>query len=441
MLNKVLRIYLVFTIFFFFIFNLQIEDKKIWLLVNHLLNTLFFCFNLWYTSKKKNSLNKSFLSKNILLSSLFFIFINNILSYYYTGSFFIFSEADAILYHSIAEKFQVNGYDFFHAFSSSSSKDLLFDDWGMPFLLSILYLLYSSNLVLNLFYILLSLFSARHMYNLSKNFMSNKFAYFATITFFTSSFIFWFNSSGLKESFMVYLIIAIFDLYYRFLKKRDLKVLIAAVLLLIIMLFFRPVVSFLIIGGIGIGLISNMKIGFTKTLLISILVLGMVLSFPFILDQKQKFANTDYDAMIETKDAMIKGGVGFTYAVNVLGSFFGPFPSFDIEEKTILSFFSSGLLFKVFISFFSFMGIITILKNNNKVFYPITVFLLLEIGSLIYILESLELRKSLPHFPIFYIIGFWVLYQISENKFITTKKAFPVISIVLIGLVFYWNFR
>jgi hypothetical protein len=68
--------------------------------------------------------------------------------------------------------------------------------------------------------------------------------------------------------------------------------------------------------------------------------------------------------------------------------------------------------------------------------------------SLLLILEGLELRKSLPHFFIIYIIAFWFLDKFDMTKAIQSvrsrqkiKVLFSFSSVIILFMIFVWNIR
>jgi hypothetical protein len=72
-------------------------------------------------------------------------------------------------------------------------------------------------------------------------------------------------------------------------------------------------------------------------------------------------------------------------------------------------------------------------------------FPLLEASALILILDALELRKSIPHYPMLYIVAFWFLSQESLRKVLWHPifvKRFASISLTVLFLfIVFWNFR
>jgi hypothetical protein len=224
--------------------------------------------------------------------------------------------------------------------------------------------------------------------------------------------------------------------------------LIGFILIPLQLLLFRPVLSIFCLASVALGVVLKRKLNFPQRFFIFLFICMGIYFLEPIMSSTDKFLLGDTASMLEIKEieGMVKGSVSFTYLVNALSSIFGPFPTLS-SQKVHLSFFTPGLIFKILISVPFCFGVIYIFKNNFYKIYPMIAFALLEMLSLTYILESLELRKSLPHFPLVYIVAFTFIYQYDGKIFISFKtyswykKMFNVVAFVLCVLIVYWNFR
>ena len=87
-----------------------------------------------------------------------------------------------------------------------------------------------------------------------------------------------------------------------------------------------------------------------------------------------------------------------------------------------------------------------LIKHKYYTLLPIALFPLFESASLVYIFEALELRKSLPHYPLLYILIFWAIYQIDSSKKewfnnLFAKQLYALYFIISIFIITYWNLR
>jgi hypothetical protein len=144
---------------------------------------------------------------------------------------------------------------------------------------------------------------------------------------------------------------------------------------------------------------------------------------------------------------MIKGGVGFTILVNSASSLIGHFPTIVPDsEPALKSMYSGALIIKNFLSLFYLIAIYFIFKFRYWILLPVLFYPLIESASLVYLFEALELRKSLPHYPLIYILIFWCLYILEQNKtsllFNELKnKYFNLYLGFSTLLIVYWNLR
>jgi hypothetical protein len=431
------------------VFLPKIDEHWLNLYLTHLFTFFsFFAILAYYGNKKDYNFSKINLAIIVFLYSLLIVIINNAISAYYNDNYFVFSEIDPVTYNKLAKSFnEKNSLE--EAFDSLS---LIFDfeDFGAVFVIAMVYNIAESNLIVNLLYVILGVFTALGMYNISAFFMNKKYAFLCTLSYSISSFVLWFHSSGLKESFLMFLVVQAMSHFYNYRKKSNIKSFIYSSFFLISILFFRPAITFLMLASMSLGILFTQKLNAFKVISISIIIVVFVIALPLIIKQHERYlAGGDVDRMIEIKEitGMVKGSLSFTYAVNILSALVGPLPTFSHVIKPSISFCSSGLLFRVVIAFSFISGVYFIIRKKVFAMLPILIFPILEILSLVFILEALELRKSLPHFPFMFILSFWFLYVIDNKKVFTLNqkkilKHFNNITLVFfIILILYWNFR
>ena len=149
---------------------------------------------------------------------------------------------------------------------------------------------------------------------------------------------------------------------------------------------------------------------------------------------------------IRETENMITGGIRFTYITNIVSQLIGPFPTIvPSGGKEALSFYAPGLLFRCFISIPFFLGINYAIKSKDKLIYPMILFIIFEMVSLIIVIEGLELRKSMPHLPFIYIIAFYYMDKY-DFKRLDVKKYFSSIALIfflilILVMVLVWNMR
>jgi hypothetical protein len=449
MLNKINLFYGLtgFMIFLFFLF--QIDESFIPILIFNFFNFLFVTISIFLFLKKKGDFyNASNLIFHYVCFAFLYIFLINLISYFYNNNFLVFSETDANTYDIMAKVFN----------SKSSFKDGVlyvfdfydYDDLGAVVLIAILYRIVESNLIVNFFYLVIGALTANSIFRISNYHMNDKYSFLCAWVFSSSSFVLWFHSSGLKESFLIFLVVQSVLFYYKLYRELSLKSGILLVVFLALIMFFRPPITFLLLAGFGLSIVLNLKNKIAKGFIFLIISGLFFLSFSEISKQQERFiVGDDFDEMMEIKEStgMVKGGVGFSYAVNVIGALIGPLPTFNINEKTLISFYSPGLYLRTLLGFTFIGGLYYSIKQRNYFLMPIISYTLFEIISLVFILEALELRKSLPHFPFIYIISFYFLYAYDTKAFSwNTKYNFLfkinlMFLLIVLIMVAFWNQR
>ncbi len=446
MLNTLNKTYLLISLFLYIILMPKISGD--YLLINFVsILSIISYYSILYINSNINIKNykKTYLSVEVFIYSLFFISTYNFMSYFYSGDFFVFNKADALFYHehTIQMLDMPIGKAIDHYLGYMGT-----DDLGMILILYPLYNIVESNLILNFLYLFVGVLTALGIFNISKQVMTRKYAFLTSLSYSLSSFVLYFHSIGLKESFMVMLVVLSFSFYYRFMKSKNMINLIIALIFISSLLLFRPVVSVLIITAIGLGSLVSKKGGIGIKIISILIVIFLIFNGNFILTAIDRYMAGGFEMLIYAKGAegMIIGSLPFTYAVNVLAQIIGPLPTLISSEKIILTFYGPGLIYRVLLAFPFWLGIIYIYKTKSYKVYPLMIFVLMEMSALAFLLEGLELRKALPHMPIVFIIAFWFLDQY-DNKFIVFKrkkrfKYFFKISIFLLSMIIlYWNFK
>ena len=448
MFKIILNRYFWFGITFNFILILSLDVNYFLIYIFNIFSIIIYYLVLSSQLSKPSSYYKA---KNLVpivfIYSLFFVFILNAISYYYNQNFFIFSESDAELYHLIAlsmsnDSFQ-EGITTFFLYGT-------FEDLGAILFISTLYKIVASNLFVNLIYILLGVLNSFYIFRIGRKLMSHKYAFIAAIAYSISSFVLWFHASGLKESIMMFLIIFFYDQYYKFITRKRIFNVMLMILSLLSILLFRPAVTMLILASIfGTLIFSNIK-----SRKIFIVLPFFFILFYFTYDYVDvvinKFIDPDgMESALQSKEAagLIKVNIPFTAAVNFLAATVGPLPTIIPNTNIVISFYSVGLIFRVLLSFAFWAGVYYAYKNKVYKLFPLIFFVIFEAFSLSYILEALELRKSLPHFFAIFLVSFWFIDFFNSKDLINLKsrkkiiKLFKFSTVILFLFMLLWNLK
>ncbi|NEW61433.1 hypothetical protein GSY74_09080, partial [Sulfurovum sp. bin170] len=439
MLKTINNIYLIISILLYSILAQDSSTKYLLISFLSIYSFLSYFAVLSLNNSDFNSHTKSVLAMEVFVYSFIFVAAFNYISYFYNNNFFVFSESDAMGYHKYA-KLMVN--------MSSLGESIEFyleywdpDDLGMVMLLYPLYLLSESNLMLNVFYLFIGVITALSLFSISQHFMTKKYAFLSALAYSLSSFVLFFHSIGMKESFMIMLVVLSFDFYYRFIESKSIFHLTAMIVFMGLLFFFRPAIPVIVVVSIVLGFILSKKGG------VIFILVSIILMSDLILNATSVYTAGGIDTLIEIRrlQGMIIGGVPFTYAVNILSQSVGPLPTL-LSEAAIPTFYGPGLIYRILLAFPFWLGVIYIYSTKNYKLYPLTIFIVMEMASLIFILDGFELRKGLPHIPFVFVIAFWFLDKY-DRKIIhfKNKKRFRIFfnfSMFFFTLIiFYWNFR
>ena len=448
MLKIILNRYIWFGIIFNFILIFSLDIDYFLIYIYNIFSIIIYYLVL---SSQLSKPSGYYQTRNLVtivsIYSLFFVFILNGVSYYYNQNFFVFSDDDAELYHVVALNLAND------SFQAGIAKFLLygtFEDLGAILFMSTLYKIVASNLFVNLIYLLSGVLASFYIFRIGRKLMSHKYAFIAAIAYSISSFVLWFHASGLKESIMIFLIIFFYDQYYKFITRKRIFNIILMILSLLSILLFRPAITVLILASIFSTLIfSNIKSRKIFIVLPFFFIL-FFFTYDYIGLVINKFIDPDGMAsMLQNKEAsgMVKLSIPFTIAVNTLAASIGPLPTIIPNTKIVLSFYSVGLIFRVLLSFAFWLGVYYANKNKVYKLFPLIFFVIFESFSLSYILEALELRKSLPHFFAIFLVSFWFLDFFNSKDSLSFKsrkkiiKLFKFSTIIFFLFILIWNLK
>lgn len=403
------------------------------------INTVMFLsyFILINISTNYFTINKKIIYLIVLLYSSLFVIWLNIESYYSTGDYFVFSSIDALLYDQLASDTKSMG---FFATIGYSLKYLKTDDLGMLFILRSMYFILESNLLFNFLNIVIGASTAVILFKLSKQFMDNKYALVCSTSFSASSFMIWFYSSGLKEGIMIFIIVIATERYMRYRDNAKIINLIIFHLSALSLIFFRPAITLFIYSSIVLGNFLNRENSVKKISLFVVVLIAIVVLYPIINPYVARFVGGgSFEYMIYQREStgQIVGSLPLTYSVNFLAQIIGPLPTI-IPKESPLAFYGPGLILRVLLGLPFWLGIYHIMKNGINRLYPLLFFAILEMLSLSLILEGLELRKAIPHFPFVFIISFWFMYNYKDKVKSVLLYSYFTFAIIILVL---WNYR
>ena len=445
MLKNLNNIYFWLSIFFYSLLILKSNGEYQLLIALNIFTMLSYASILYANSHfNVRYYRKKYLFIELFFYILLFICFNNFISYYYNNDFWVFNKGDALFYHHEVLKILFMPFD---KAIDSYLEHMGVDDLGMILILYPLYYIVESNLILNALYLFVGLITALSIFNISSHFMTKKYAYLSAIAYSLSSFVIYFHSIGLKESFLIMLVVLSFNFYYKYLKSKNILVLLLSIFFIASIIFFRPAIASMIIVAIGLGSLLSKKGGIGIKIISLFIILFLISISNILIPIIERYTSGGFDMLIYARESegMIKGGLPFTYAVNILSQFFGPLPSL-VSHKITLTFYAPGLIYRVLLSLPFWLGVWYIFKTKSYKLYPLVLFVLFEMFSLSAILEGLELRKALPHLSIVFIIAFWFLDKYDTKSIVIKRRKrfqffFKFIIFIFIFIILFWNFK
>ena len=411
---------------------------------------VFFSYTylLWMCINKDESF---FTSRRLWITvsvySFIFVSLYLLMSYYYTGNTFLFSELDARVYEKMSYRLvdipisEMTNYLSKHRWS--------FDDWGAPISMALILKIIPSKLFLNFCYIIINAFSALMLFDVGKMLgMTKKYSYMAALAFSLSSYSIFFMGAFLKEEIFVFLVIASFWMLYKYCTTSLFVYLLGGGLTSLLIIFFRVPVAIFIWLAYAIRLITSDNGLLKKSLFLMLCIIVGLMSVSLIIYSADNYANggnigSSYDFIHTTL---------FEKIVSTAGAFVGPFPSMfqittnvDITGKAL---YGTGVLYKLLLFFPFWKGIVYCVRSRCKDLYPLYIFCILEIIGLALSLEGLELRKAMPHVPLFILVAFWYMYKFdsdttelvrSSSYYYWTYRSFTASMLVVFIITLAWN--
>ena len=255
--------------------------------------------------------------------------------------------------------------------------------------------------------------------------MKTEHAYIASLSYSIASFTIFYYSSFRKESIMVFLIIFSYWLFYQYFPNKNKVFLVLAFFATLLLFFFRPAVSILMMVGYFSYFVAN-QWGSRKMLpLVVVVLVVLALSASVISNSAER-----YTAGGITENENYVDATPFSIAVSSIGVAIGPFPQLlflDTIKASHLPLYGSGLLLKFLVFLYFWRGFIDCIKEKAAMAMPLYVFVVLEMMALAIMNDGLELRKAMPHIPMFYMATFWYISKYDENTETDTDKPLPYI--------------
>lgn len=365
------------------------------------------------------------------------------LSDYYTGNTFFWSMNDAMIYYKWANR--LIQIDVSQWIDTLNSANISFDDWGGIIIPALIFKIYPSKITLNIFYVILTTIASLSIFRIGKTIMMKRYAYIAALTYSTSSYLLRFNSTFTKELVMTFIIIESFYYLYKYINEEKIIYLIVSFAISIFIAFYRiPVMVFFWLAVITYLLFKKKDIQ-TSTFFILAAIYIASLSLTVIVEAIDRYT-VGGDI---TKSGNYTHATTFSIYTSIINVCIGPFPDlYRIDNSSAKSIFGSGLLFKLFLAFPFWIGLLLCIKEKVKKMFPLFVFSLLDIIGLALVNDGIEYRKAYPHVLAYILCSFWYLSEYDEDANDEVKNSpyyrrvrflFHIVVFIIFVATLIWN--
>lgn len=370
---------------------------------------------IFFSRGNVKAFSETMLFWTVLLYSVCIGALFMLISYFYEGDTFMFSKADAWFYYVNSMKTKTIGL-----FANFKRMMALydFDDFGALFFDSALMAIYPSKFLLNAVYVFTGALSSVMLFRIGRTFMPEGYAYIASLAYGTSSFLVFFHCTFLKESIFVFLVIAAVYFFFQAFVEGRLFSFFWTVLMLVLILFFRPAVSAMLVAAFGAYFAVTSRPGSAQSFFLYGFV-GLVLlySFSTIMEMADTYTGGDLGAMVDY--GTVEGySSSFSLFVSSFAAPFGPFPTLfpkEVGEPITINFYGAGLVYRMFLILPMWLGIYYCFRRMEKRAIMLSVFILLGMVGTAFVMASLELRKVMTHIPFTFLLAFYGLYRWKER--------------------------
>lgn len=442
--NKLVNFWFVITAFMIItsasIFISWQDHVRISVILINVLNMILFFLVLKYTLVELSDaqLKSSRLIALISTFSVIFLIAFKTLYFVETNSFFEFSARDSLEYHMIAMGI-VEDSNLIRALINSINYDYQLDDLGAVFATVVAYIFYPSPIMFNVLNILAGLITANSVFRLSMYYMNRRHAFTCSLAFGISSFYVYFHSTGMKEVIFTMLVVLAFEKLLGYLMDGKGRNLVHALFYGGSIFFFRPVVMIMMLISLVLGiLLSRGKNVAAYLLLASLLILIGIMGN----DLYSIGSSISISKVVVAEKQNLTPNL-FNYLSAFLASIIGPLPSYvPIEGREQQAFYSLGLGLRMLLAAYSILGVFAILKKRDIFLIAIVCFTIIEMFALALILESFELRYSMPHLPFVYFIAFYYFFEVHEKPYASKHRLIHLLNGgVVFSLIIAWNMR
>lgn len=433
--------YIGFVLYSIFSFKNIESRNSFFLYIVSLIVFILFGIVVSETCKRKiNFFTKQNLIFTVFICSILEVILYQTLSLCIDGDTFVFSKVDALVYFNESMKMSKmgvkEGFDYI-------SQTYNFDDLGAFAWISTIFRLVPSKFLLAFSYCVIGSLSAAMLFDIGRCLMPRRYAYMAALTFSIASFITVFHALCLKETIFLFLVIASFHSFFLFLRCKRVWYVTLTILYIASTLLFRVPVALLLTFSFGLTLVFIYSKGLLVTMLSILLVLFIYSSSFFTMTYNRYLAEGDVNRIIERKNELAGGGGIINQLADPLAALIGPFPSVAVKEIKRTPLNASGLLYRLLLAIPFVIGTYYIFRYKYKKMYPFVFFFLINVIGVAISVKGLEVRLSIPHLAMMYMVAFWwlALYDYRRIRLRASKAVINYCFFIVLIICLMWNMR
>ncbi len=355
------------------------------------------------------------------------------------GDLFVFSKVDALLYSDLS--MQMKDMSLAKKIGFLVERSWGTDDWGAFISMSTILGIIPHKLFLNFCYVIIGGITALFIYRTGKRLMDKQYAYIASLSYSTASFSIYYYSSFLKETLFILFVVLLINSFYKCVVNKHYTSFVYVAVYTLSLLFFRPAVAVFVWTGIGLYYVLGLKSVPAKVVMIVFILAALVVLQSSLTAMYDRYTlEGNIGAVVDSKEntALAKGT---TYVLNFPAAIFGPLSTIVSEGINRNTFYGAGLLYKLFLSLPFVLAIWLSVKKKITLLVPIIVFVLIESVAAAVVQKGFEMRLTLPHIAMTFLISMWLLDKAKRDERISRvfTKLSPVFFFAVFVVVLAWN--
>lgn len=440
-----LFVYLGITLLFFFVAGTHFPHKGI--LLFQLVMALSIV-GLWFFLSRVSCKFRVFASC-LFLFQLFWISAFRLFNRSFYGNPLGYNPQDSSFYHELGRRFANLNIGISDLIPYLEKYTYGLDDCGFSAIVAFFYYFWGVDVgfallaLCNAFCVVIG---AVLLYRLAKRFVSETLSRAVCLLWAVLPFSLYTASVGLKENYMVLMVILSIYYMYRYMESHRLVYLLLWVAFASSLLLFRTAIFFMLALAFLFSMLLSSR-SFTRNVNFWLVILG-ILAFVFfaVIVDFIGGVRGDVDSTSLGRQGEIleeSQGTLVVMLTNLLSVLIGPFPSFisDPVKVNYITLYNFGTMAKMMLSFFYLYGILRIMKNRDVRFYPLLIFIVCHSLMLVVAFYSLHDRYQWPQIPFVFLISLYGFREYQLHKTRQLARFSSIYTCLMVCLIIYYNLR